>query len=113
MEFITAEEVAEYAVMELEGRPTGRDIVAALDGATAGPTYRAGVLRAHALDRLHELERQSHTRTVAYEMLGPPRLTQLLFESHLCARLRPSVRALAEARAGELAYEASGPVQGW
>src|SRR3989441_575362 len=65
MEFITPEEVAEYVAMELEGRPTGRDIVAALDGATAGPTYRAGVLRAHALDRLHELERQSHTRTVA------------------------------------------------
>ena len=25
MEFITPEEVAEYAVMEIEGRPTGRD----------------------------------------------------------------------------------------
>jgi len=111
MEFITPEEVAEYVVMELEGRPTGRDIVAALDGATAGPTYRAGVLRAHALDRLHELERQSHTRTVAYEMLGPPRLTKLLFESHLCARLRPSVRALAESRAGELATEAHALVE--
>ena len=111
MEFITPEEVAEYVVMELEGRPTGRDIVAALDGATAGPTYRAGVLRAHALDRLHELERQSHTRTVAYEMLGPPRLTKLLFESHLCARLRSSVRALAESRAGELATEAHALVE--
>src|SRR5881409_523327 len=42
MEFITPEEVADYAVMELEGRPTGRDVVAALDAATAGPTYRAG-----------------------------------------------------------------------
>src|SRR3989454_1813237 len=111
MEFITPEEVAEYVAMELEGRPTGRDIVAALDGATAGPTYRAGVLRAHALDRLHELERQSHTRTVAYEMLGPPRLTKLLFESHLCARLRPSVRALAGSRAGELATEAHALVE--
>ena len=27
MEFITPEEVADYVVMELEGRPTGRDIV--------------------------------------------------------------------------------------
>src|SRR5438094_909406 len=70
MEFITPEEVAEYVALELDGRPTGRDIVAALDGATAGPTYRAGVLRAHALDRLRELERQSQTRTVAYEMLA-------------------------------------------
>src|SRR5439155_929627 len=70
MEFITPEEVAEYVALELEGRPTGRDIVAALDGATAGPTYRAGVLRAHALDRLRELERQSQTRTVAREMVA-------------------------------------------
>src|SRR5689334_7710351 len=57
MEFITPEEVADYVIQELEGRPTGKDIVAALDGATAGPTYRAGILRRHALDRLQELER--------------------------------------------------------
>jgi hypothetical protein len=106
MEFITPEEVADYVVMELEGRATGRDIVAALDGATAGPTYRAAILRAHALERLRELERQSQTRTVAYEMLGPPRLTKLLFESYLCGQLRPSVRALAGSRAEELAREA-------
>src|SRR3989449_984493 len=111
MEFITPEEVAEYVAMELEGRPTGRDIVAALDGATAGPTYRAGVLRAHALDRLHELERQSHTRTVAYEMLGPPRLTKLLFESYICGQLRSSVRALAESHAGDLAQGARALVE--
>jgi len=105
MEFITPEEVAEYAVLELEGRPTGRDVVAALDGATAGPTYRAGLLRAHALDRLHTLERQFKTRTVAYEMLGPPRLTKLLFESYLCGQLRSSVRALAGSQAGDLARD--------
>jgi len=106
MEFITPEEVAEYAVLELEGRPTGRDVVAALDGATAGPTYRAGLLRAHALDRLHTLERQFKMRTVAYEMLGPPRLTKLLFESYLCGQLRSSVRALAGSQAGDLARDA-------
>src|SRR5256885_1040109 len=75
MEFITPEEIAEYVLMELEGRPTGRDVVAALDAATAGPTYRAGVLRAHAIEQLRALERQTKSRSVAYEMLGPPRLT--------------------------------------
>src|SRR5438874_418355 len=103
MEFITPEEVAEYVALELEGRPTGRDVVTALDGATAGPTYRAGLLRAHALDRLRTLERQFKTRTAAYELLGPPRLTKLLFESYICGQLRPSVRALAESQAGALA----------
>ena len=111
MEFITPEEVADYAVMELEGRPTGRDVVAALDAATAGPTYRAGMLRAAALERLRTLEHQTKSRAVAYEMLGPPRLTKLLWESHLCALLRPSVRALAQSQAAELAAEAHARVQ--
>jgi len=111
MEFITPEEVADYAVMELEGRPTGRDVVAALDAATAGPTYRAGMLRASALERLRALEHQTKSRSVAYEMLGPPRLTKLLWESHLCALLRPSVRALAQSRATDLAVEAQTRVE--
>lgn len=105
MEFITPEEVADYVVMELEGRPTGRDIVAALDGATAGPTYRAGILRAAALARLDTLEIE-HGRSVAYEMLGPPRLTKMLYEAHLCARLAPSVRALAVAEPQDFAERA-------
>ena len=111
MEFITPEEVAEYAVLELEGRPTGRDIVAALDAATAGPTYRAGILRAAALDHLAGLERQTNSRSVAYEMLGPPRLTKLLWEAYLCAQLRPSVRALAQSRAEALAAEGYALIQ--
>lgn len=97
MEFITPEEVADYVVFELEGRPTGRDIIAALDSATAGPTYRAGMLRAQALNRLDALERARGTRSVAYEMLGPPRLTKMLYEAHLCGLLMPTVRALAAA----------------
>ncbi len=97
MEFITPEEVADYVVYELEGRPTGRDIVAALDSATAGPTYRAGILRARALERLDELERERGTRSVAYEMLGPPRLSKMLYEARLCGLLVPTVRALAAA----------------
>ena len=111
MEFITPEEVADYVAMELEGRPTGRDVVAALDAATAGPTYRAGMLRASALARLRSLEQETQSRAVAYEMLGPPRLTKLLWESHLCGLLRPSVRALAQSRPVELAAEAHARVQ--
>ncbi|HLZ44572.1 MAG TPA: hypothetical protein VKQ05_02745 [Gemmatimonadales bacterium] len=95
MEFITPEEVADYVMLELQGRPTGKDIVAALDAATAGPTYRAGVLRRNAVGRLRALEESHAVRGVAYEMLGPPRLTKLLYEAYLCRRLCPHVRALA------------------
>ena len=105
MEFITPEEVADYVVFEIEGRPTGRDIVAALDSATAGPTYRAGILRAAALERLDALEREQG-RSVAYEMLGPPRLTKMLYEAHLCSLLVPTVRALAVTEPPALAERA-------
>jgi len=111
MEFITPEEVADYVIMELQGRPTGKDIVAALDASTAGPTYRAGMLRRNAIGRLRALESRHGKRGIAYEMLGPPRLTKLLYEAYLCRRLRSSVRALAESRATDLATSAYRLVQ--
>lgn len=83
MEFVTPEEIAEYLVHEIEGGTTGRDVVAALDGAVLGPTYRAGLLRRRAIERMSELERRHGTRSVAFEMLGPPRISKLLFEAHL------------------------------
>jgi NAD(P)-dependent dehydrogenase (short-subunit alcohol dehydrogenase family) len=87
MEYITPEEIATNVVREIRGHPTGRDIVAALDAATSGPTYRAGVLREAALDRMEALEREHGVEAIAYEMLGPPRLSKLLFESAILARL--------------------------
>jgi NAD(P)-dependent dehydrogenase (short-subunit alcohol dehydrogenase family) len=87
MEFITPEEIARDVVREIQGHPTGRDVVAALDASTSGPTYRAGVLRQHAINRMDELEAQAGVESVAYEMLGPPRLSKLLFEAAILARL--------------------------
>ena len=107
MEFITPEEVADYVVAELQGRATGRDVVAALDSATAGPTYRAGVLRSAALARLRRLEEEHGLRSVAFEMLGPPRLTKMLYESHVWSLLRRSIRALATSDAHSLSQEAA------
>ncbi len=106
MEFITPEEVADHVVMELEGRPTGRDIIGALDSATAGPTYRAGILREAALERLADLTAEHHVPSVAFEMLGPPRLSKLLFEAHILAQLTPSVAQLAASDATQLGREA-------
>lgn len=107
MEFITPEEVGDYVVLELQGRPTGRDVVTALDSATAGPTYQAGVLRSVAIERLKELEAAHGVRPVAFEMLGPPRLTKNLFEAHVCSRLCATVGELAQAQAGALASAAA------
>jgi len=87
MEFVTPEEIAANVLQEILAHPTGRDVVASLDAATMGPTYRAGVLRSAALERMEEMERESGVEAVAYEMLGPPRLTKLLFEGTILKRI--------------------------
>lgn len=96
MEMVTPEEVAQSVVRELVGSPTGRDVVSALDGAVLGPTFRGGYLREAALTRLRQLEEQ-HGKAVAFERLGPPRLTKLLFEGHLLERAFGTAAKVAEA----------------
>ncbi|MDH5551547.1 MAG: hypothetical protein OEZ42_16820, partial [Gemmatimonadota bacterium] len=73
---------------------------------TAGPTYQAGVLRAEAIERLRALETEHGVRSVAFEMLGPPRLTKLLYEAFILSQLRTSVRALADSDPEKLSAEA-------
>ncbi len=87
MEFVTPEEIASNVLQEIRAHPTGRDVVASLDAATMGPTYRAGVLRSAAIERMEEMEKETGVEAVAYEMLGPPRLTKLLFEGAILKRL--------------------------
>jgi hypothetical protein len=106
MEYVTPEEIARDVLFEIEGIPSGHDVLAALDQAVMGPTYRAGVLRARALETLERLEREHRVSSVAFEMLGPPRLTKLLFEADILRRLRPSLEAAAAADPRALAAEA-------
>jgi hypothetical protein len=70
-------------------------VVSALDAATMGPTYRAGVLRSEALGAMERLEAQHGIESVAYEMLGPPRLSKLLFEAAILERLYDVMEAAA------------------
>jgi hypothetical protein len=108
MEYITPEEIAQNVVREIRGLPTGRDVVAALDASTSGPTYRAGVMREAALERMAALERAHGVQSVAYEMLGPPRLSKLLFEAAILGRLFATlhdVAALDAARTADAAAQ--------
>ena len=83
MEFVTPEEIAEDVIYEIKGGNTGHDIINALDNATLAPTYRAGFLLNSALTQMRRLEREHGTPSIAFEMLGPPRLSKLLYEAHL------------------------------
>lgn len=93
MEFVTPEEISHNVVREILGGNTGRDIIAALDGAVMGPTFRAGTLREAALERLRQLG-EEHGESVAFEILGPPRMSKLLYESFLLKQIYPSLSAV-------------------
>lgn len=83
MAFVTPEEIAETVVAEILGGNTGRDVIAGLDANATGPSYRAAYLREAAIHRLDQLQAQHGVESVAFEILGPPRLSKLLFEAHL------------------------------
>jgi hypothetical protein len=99
MEFVTPEEIAEMSVYEIQGGNTGHDIINALDNATLGPTYRAGLMRHWAMEKMIALEKQHGVSSVAFEMLGPPRLSKLLFEAHLLRRSFVTMSAVLENQA--------------
>jgi NAD(P)-dependent dehydrogenase (short-subunit alcohol dehydrogenase family) len=107
MEFITPEEIADNVLRELQSHPTGKDVVAALDAATMGPTYRAGVLRAEAIRAMESLEEKQGTASVAYEMLGPPRLSKHLFEGQILRILFGTLTEAAELDPAEAADRSS------
>ena len=85
MEYVTPEEVARTAILEILGASTGRDVLAAIDGAITEPSYRAGVLRGHAVREMRRLESQKRGEvpSIALGDLGPPKLSKLLAEAHL------------------------------
>ena len=95
MEIVTPEEIAAAVIDEIRGRPTGHDVVSALDAVVMGPSYRGGMLREAALQYMERLEREHGVRSVAFEMLGPPRLSKLLYEAAILEQLFSDVEAAA------------------
>jgi len=86
MEFLTPEEIAQNVIYEIKGGNTAKDIIDALDGAIMGPSYRGGFLRKYAIEQMEKVQYKTGTEGVAFEILGPPRLSKILFEAHLLKR---------------------------
>ncbi len=103
MEFVTPEEIARNVAYEIQGGNTGHDIINALDNAAMGPTYRAGFLRGAVVERMNELEREHGLHSVAFENLGPPRLSKLLYEAHLLSLCCGTMAGVLEQDAESLA----------
>lgn len=108
MEFVTPEEIAESVVFEVRAGNTGHDIINALDNATLAPTYRAGFMFTGAMEMMKQLEEQHDVDSVAFEMLGPPRLSKLLYESYLLKRCFVDILTVAETDARTLSRELTG-----
>ncbi len=111
MEFITPEEIAHEVAMEIQGSTTGRDVIAAIDGAVMNPTYRAGYLRHRALTDLERLEAETSTHSVALGHLGPPELSKLLWEAELLKLRYETLRAVLKHTPEELSEELAGLIQ--
>ncbi len=105
MEYVTPEEIADDAIFEIKGGNTGHDIINALDNATLEPTYRAGFLQHSAVEQLQELEDLHKKESVAFELLGPPRLSKLLFEIQLLKMGFVGMREILKATPAELSQK--------
>jgi len=111
MEFVTPEEIADTVVRELSGGNTGHDIINALDNAVMGPTYRAGLMRHWALEKLRDLEKKHDVRSVAFENLGPPRLSKLLHEADLLRRAFGTMSTVRQATPAQIAGKVADVLQ--
>jgi hypothetical protein len=105
MEFVTPEEIADVVIYEIKGGNTGHDIVSSLDHATMEPTYRAGYMQHMAVKKLKQLEKEHNVNSVAFELLGPPRLSKLLYEIHLIGKNFKTMRELFKANAEQLSNQ--------
>lgn len=102
MEFVTPEEIAENIIFEIKGGNTGHDVINALDNASLHPSYRAGYLQHFAVNKLAELEKINDTHSIAFEMLGPPKLSKLLYELHLLRLIAGTMKEIVKLPAENL-----------
>lgn len=102
MEVVTPEDIAQSVVQELRGGNSGHDIIQALDSSALEPTYRGGFMRDGAVRKLAALEKEHGTDSIAFEMLGPPRLSKLLYEAYLLKIVAGSPKAVIGTVPGDL-----------
>ncbi|NLH51058.1 MAG: short-chain dehydrogenase [Myxococcales bacterium] len=109
MEYVTPEEIARNVRAELLGGNTGHDIITALKNSIMSSTYRAGFMRDMAIQRLNKLEKE-HGESVAFEILGPPRLSKLLYEAYLLKQAYGTPEKIAAQTPADMAAKLEGLV---
>lgn len=112
MEAVTPEDIAFNVIAELRGLNTGKDVIAALDGAVLGPSYRAGVLRHRAIAYAKHLADKHDVPSVAFEILGPPKMSKLLFEAYLLKQMYRTMEAVAQVDTTQLMQDVEALIRG-
>jgi hypothetical protein len=69
-------------------------------------------MRHWALEKLRDLEKRHGVRSVAFENLGPPRLSKLLYEADLLRRTFDTMESVRRAPAAEMSRRAAALVHG-
>jgi len=111
MEIVTPEEIADYVVFEAIGGNTGKEVMQGLDAFTLGPTYRGGLLQNTAVKKLKSLEKEHNLNSIAFELLGPPRLSKLLYESYLLCLVTEKMSNINKFTAKELSEKCKEVIQ--
>ncbi len=107
MEIVTPEEIASYAVFEITGGNTGKDVIQGLDAFCLGPTYRGGMLYKEAVNKIAKLEEEHDANSIAFELLGPPRLSKLLYEANIIKKIAGSMNDAVFYKPNDMANEAA------
>jgi hypothetical protein len=87
MQYITPEEIAQTALLEIKGVSTSNDVLGAISGAVMDPTYRAGMMRQRVIKEMEGMGLDG----IAYGLLGP-RTGKLIFEAFLIKRCFGTLR---------------------
>ncbi|MCX6146091.1 MAG: short-chain dehydrogenase [Candidatus Kapabacteria bacterium] len=106
MEIVTPEEIADYAVFEIAGGNSGKDVIQGLDAFTLGPTFRGGILQQNVVKKLNQLEEKHNSESIAFELLGPPRLSKLLHEANILRKIVGTMLDLKNHSAEDLSKKA-------
>lgn len=101
MECVTREEVAQASIEAAYGS-TKHDLLTAMDLVALGPSYVAAVQRSVILNKLHQLEKDTKTYSIATNNLGPT-VSKHLFELFLMMKVcNFSIERCLETNATEL-----------
>jgi hypothetical protein len=100
MEFVTPEDIAHHAIMNIIGVDTSKDVISAMGGAVMGSSYRAGVLRDEAIKKA--IKFGADNENVTYGFIGP-KISKLIIECNFIKQKYSYIESVLDSTQTELA----------